>query len=254
MMKWLFQNRTKETRKRQRLALSDEIVQDEKLTEELSGLVASGQPKKVNKALTEADTVLDNATQSDIRGNRLMAHGRCPQCHLRTENLLYTSVCPSCGWHRRHVPDSGSCVVHLTGGEIITCQQVFPVQNQQFLCVTDGVVRHQVMGSSIQRIDYEWAADELSALKERALKQIRGACSWCEQGLETSEERGPLVDYVAFGLNQERYIFCSQNCMRQFRSQFPPRVHRNCYEVECATCDSCLKRYDMTGFRRRVLA
>ena len=28
--------------------------------------------------------------------------------------------------------------------------------------------------------------------------------------------------------------------------RYPSRVHRNCYETDCAECDLCTKRYDTT--------
>ena len=35
---------------------------------------------------------------------------------------------------------------------------------------------------------------------------------------------------------------------------YPSRVHRNCYERDCATCNLCQKRYDDDATEMRLLA
>ena len=49
---------------------------------------------------------------------------------------------------------------------------------------------------------------------------------------------------VAFGANQERFSFCSDECYEAFRKMYPSRVHRNCYERDCADCNLCIKHFD----------
>ncbi len=71
---------------------------DDNLKQELAELVASGEKRDVQKAITEAEQAVSEATKADIRGIKLLEKGRCPECSARTENLLYTSVCPNCGY------------------------------------------------------------------------------------------------------------------------------------------------------------
>jgi hypothetical protein len=67
-------------------------------------------------------------------------------------------------------------------------------------------------------------------------------CSWCNKASDP-EQDGFHLCHVAFGGFQERYCFCSDECYEAFRKMYPARVHRNCYERDCADCDLCVKRY-----------
>ena len=60
--------------------------------------------------------------------------------------------------------------------------------------------------------------------------------------------------HIAFGATQERYCFCSDDCYEAFRQMYPARVHRNCYERACDTCDLCIKRYRDEAEGIRTLA
>jgi hypothetical protein len=103
------------------------------------------------------------------------------------------------------------------------------------------------------RVDYLWDEVELIQAKEAARRVRRGICSWCETSLEETpvEEHGE--DYVAFGVFQERYIFCSEKCQRGFRKRYPSRVHRNCYETDCGSCELCVKRFECSDYKRKIL-
>lgn len=238
-------------RRRLAEARESEQPQDVKLKEELSELVATGMPREVDQALDEAERAVNEATRADIRGIKMLSSGRCPRCSSRTENFLYTAVCTACGWYRRQVPESGHCQLHLTDGNTLTFDIVFPIEGQQFLCVNDGVVRAQIMQPAVSRIDYVWDDEELASARDRAQRERDGVCSWCDNSLLESEDKGPFDEYVAFGAMQEHYVFCSLKCLESFRKQYPPRIHRNCYETECAACDQCIKRYDMRGYKRK---
>ena len=250
----LFSGKT-DDRDKLRRAKADEVPKDEHLVEELSELVASGEPKDVTEAMTDAHEAISKATKADITGIKLIEFGRCPQCQRRTENFLYTVVCSACGWFRRVVPDSGRTIVHLDTGERIDCDRVFTVQDgTQLLCVSDGVVRSQVSRQFVRRVEYVWEDAELEEAKTAARRRHQGCCSWCDRALaELEDEEGPSLDYIAFGRMQERFAFCSEKCMAGFRKQFPSRVDRNCYETDCEACDKCIKRYDLKGFKRVVL-
>lgn len=232
----------------------DDISADEKLKEKLRDLMATGEKRDVKRALNEAESTIIEATREEIKGITLIERGRCPTCSGRTENLLFTTVCPSCGWFRRRVPESGTCTLHMKNGDTLVCDRVFEVQSGQFLCVTDGIVRKQVMCGAVDYIDYDWTREELDEARSRVMLSADSVCSWCQRPLAESEPEGPFEEYVAFGTFQERFLFCSDKCQRGFRKQYPARVHRNCYETECEACDQCVKRYNTRQFTRRVIA
>ncbi|HPY90544.1 MAG TPA: hypothetical protein PLT23_07435, partial [Lentisphaeria bacterium] len=60
--------------------------------------------------------------------------------------------------------------------------------------------------------------------------------------------------HVAFGVSQERYCFCSDECYEAFRRMYPARVHRNCYDRNCNDCDFCVKRYGDEADGIRMIA
>jgi len=248
----LFGDRDTERRRSGQMQSAD-LLRDAKLREELSALVALGKRSEVDRAINEAERVADEATRADIRGIKLMELGRCPECSARTENFLYTAVCPSCGWYRRSTPASEQCVVTMDSGEEIHCDHIFSVHGDQILCVRDGVVTNQVARRYVRRVDYIWEEGELEAARQRTRKEREGVCSWCDKSLREAEADGPFDEYVAFGAMQEHYVFCSKPCLVAFRKQYPPRVHRNCYETECAVCDQCIKRFDVDGYKRVML-
>ncbi len=250
----LFSNRDEDRRRKQQAINSEDNPRDASLRDELSELVATGKRSDVDKAIYEAEEAVNAATSADIRGLKMIERGRCPECGARTDMFLYTSVCGNCGWYRRAVPDVGRCVVLLDSGEEVHCERVYTVRNDQILCVTNGVVRAQLNQRYVKRVEYNWSDEELEDARNRAQKQREGACSWCERHLsEAEEEEAPYDEYVAFGLTQEHYVFCAKRCLEAFRRQYPSRIHRNCYETDCKSCNQCIKRFDTDGFKRVVV-
>lgn len=246
----------RQTRKDKRTsdALKAELPKDSKLAAEIGGLASIGDRRELHRADTEVKEVVSKATQADIRNIMLIDQGRCPVCAARTENFLFTVVCPSCGWFRREIPDQGgSARVHLETDEVIDCDYVHHGSRDEFLCIRDGVVISELMRSEVKRIDYVWAEGELAKARALARKLKNGICSWCESDLGETPTEEHQEDYVALGAFQERYIFCSEKCQRAFRRHYPARVHRNCYEVDCNQCNLCHKRYDTHGFKRNIL-
>ncbi len=234
-------------------ALKAELPKDSKLVAEIDELASIGDRRELQRADTEVKEVVSKATQADIRNILLIDQGRCPVCAARTENFLFTVVCPSCGWFRREIPDRGSATVHLETDETIECDYVHHGSRDEFLCIREGVVISELMRSEVKRIDYVWAEGELDQARGLARKLKNGICSWCESDLGESPPEDHHEDFVAFGAFQERYIFCSEKCQRAFRKHYPARVHRNCYEVDCNQCNLCTKRYDTHGFKRNIL-
>ncbi len=245
----------RQTRKEKRGsdALKAELPKDSKLVAEIGELASIGDRRELHRADTEVKEVVSKATQADIRNIMLIDQGRCPVCAARTENFLFTVVCPSCGWFRREIPDRGSARVHLETDEVIDCDYVHHGSRDEFLCIREGVVISELMRSEVKRIDYVWAEGELDQARRLARKLKNGICSWCESDLGESPSEDHREDYVALGAFQERYIFCSEKCQRAFRRHYPARVHRNCYEVDCNQCNLCNKRYDTHGFKRNIL-
>ena len=78
-------------------------------------------------------------------------------------------------------------------------------------------------------------------------------CGWCGKAADVAKDGFTLV-HVAFGSTQERYCFCCDACYEAFRLMYPSRVHRNCYDTECATCEQCIKRYDDETEGMKVVA
>jgi hypothetical protein len=233
--------------------IKSELPKDEKLKNELTELSAIGDRRELSKADSEVKEAVSKATQADIREIMLIDQGRCPLCHARTENFLFTVVCPSCGWFRRNIPSAGKSIVYLNTKEKIECDYVHHGRTDEYLCIRDGVVISEITRDMVQKIDHVWEKNDLEEARIMAHKLKTGICSWCERTLSETDEEEQGEDFVAFGAMQERYIFCSEKCQRAFRKQYPARIHRNCYEQDCNNCSLCIKRYDTHGFKRNIL-
>lgn len=239
-------------RKKPRSMPKTETPMDDTLKEEFTELSDIGDPRNIGKADSEVKVAVSEATKTDIRNIMLIDQGRCPQCHARTERFLFTVVCPSCGWFRRKIPDSGHSVVHLIDGKKIVCDYVHRGA-EEYLCIRDDVVIAEVLRRSVFSIEHSWKENELDEARENARRLHGGTCSWCEKMLNEADPDEVSEDYVAFGTLQEHYVFCSEKCQRAFRKQYPSRIHRNCYETECNQCSLCLKRFDTRSFKRKIL-
>ena len=233
--------------------VSNELPKDGKLSEELTELAAKSDRKELSRADIEVSEAVTKANRTDIRNYLLIDKGRCPVCHSRTENFLFTVVCPSCGWFKRNIPEKGSSRVYLTTGKSITCDYVHRGGTNEFLLIKDGVVIAEIMRSGVLKIEHLWEEHELKEMKEKARKTKTGICAWCETPLHDSETDDIFEDYVAFGAFQEHYVFCCEEHQRAFRKRYPSRVHRNCYETDCNSCNLCMKRFDTFGFKRNIL-
>jgi hypothetical protein len=223
------------------------------ISDEIGELRSMGEGRDFDKADVETRALLSRATLTDIKNILLMDQGRCPACHARTENFLFTVVCPSCGWFRRDNPGTGCCVVLLRSGDKIECDYVHHTNKSELLCIKDGIVVSEVTAGHVLRVDYLWDEVELVHAKDTARRVRRGICSWCETSLEETPVAEHGEDYVAFGVFQERYVFCSEKCQRGFRKRYPARVHRDCYEKDCADCELCVKRFECADYKRKIL-
>ena len=220
-----------------------ELPSDETLRVELHQLTTGGDRRVISRASEAAEEAVNKAQQVDLVNIKLQEQGRCPICQGRTENFLFTVVCPSCGWFRRNSPRGGRSIVYLNTGEEVHCDHVYRGGNDEVLCILDGVVISEVMRIAVRKIDHVWEKEELAQAREQALRVREGICSWCDKVLNEEARGLALVDYVAFGAHQDRYQYCSENCRKAYRKHYPSRIHRNCYEVDCNTCDKCIKRF-----------
>ena len=233
--------------RKRRIDASTDFPSDGALQVELDELTASSDSRDVIRTETEVREAVQRAAKTDIRNIKLLEQGRCPVCQSRTENFHFTVVCASCGWFRRTTPGGGRSVVYLETGETIECDKVFKGGNDELLCMRDGIVISQVMRSHVRKVDHHWEPDELEKAKATAVRTRHGVCAWCEKDLSEIPYDEVLVDYVAFGAWQDRYMFCSDKCQASFQRQYPSRIHRNCYEVDCNTCELCIKRFDTSN-------
>ena len=232
----------------------EEQKKDVELQEELDELTAAQPAHNVDKAVNEAERTISDATMSDIRDIALIERGRCPECGSRTEMLVSSRVCPTCGWYRWRAQEANSCIVYLETGEKINCDKIYNVKGNNVLCIMDDVVRHLVSQRSILRIDYVWDEEKLEVAQERFYKEQTGVCDWCGIALnELDEGQHVLEDHAALGTFQEKYRLCSERCLASFRRQYPTRIHRNCYETDCNVCNQCVRRYDTTNIVRYKL-
>ncbi len=227
-----------------------DILNTTSLNDELHELTSQEDKRKISRVDTEVKQAVSEAAKEDIRNIKMIEKGRCPVCKSRTEHFLFTVVCSSCGWFRRDIPGSGSSVVHLIDGEKTLCDYVHRGKDE-YLCIKDGIVIAEIKKTVVKKIEHTWKGDDLEKAQRLAKRLKEGICSWCETLLADVEDM--FIDYVAFGTTQERYTFCSEKCQLAFRKQYPSRVHRNCYETDCNSCDQCIKKYDTHGFKRNIL-
>ena len=101
---------------------------------ELTELSAVNNPKRIDRARDDAHATISDAAVADIRSKTLIKKGRCPACNARITDLLYTAVCPECGWSRQNVPDGDHCRVVLQDDAIV-CDRTISIKNGQLLCM-----------------------------------------------------------------------------------------------------------------------
>jgi hypothetical protein len=117
------------------------------------------------------------------------------------------------------------------------------VRTGHVLLVNKNVVSARIPTSQVSWIEYLWTDEEIDQRHKQVVDSMTLRCGWCN-GEADPESDGFHLVHVAFGTSQERYVFCSDRCYEAFRKMYPARVHRNCYERNCAECNLCVKRYD----------
>ncbi len=214
-------------------------------------IVSSQGTVNEEKLQRKAEKVIRSAAEDSLQRIHAIKMGRCPDCGHHVRQHLFASICDHCGWHTFEVPRQGSIRVHLTNGqEPVDGERCYVMKTGVVLVVVDDVVLAKIPTSSVSWIQYLWDKQELGSRHRQVLDRMSLLCAWCNQEANP-ENDGFHMAQVAFGATQERYCFCCDECYEAFRKMYPARVHRNCYERDCATCNLCMKRYsdDEDGIR-----
>ncbi len=218
--------------------------QQERFQHDLSILEESSVSGGEQKLQKEAEREIVSAAANSLRRLHVIQRGRCPQCGESLRQHLFASVCDSCGWHTFDVPRSGPVRVHLTKeGGVVEGERCYFVKDGDLIVLRGDVVISRIPASSVAWVEYVWSDDELGQRHRQVMDRLQLGCGWCGKEADPDSDGFHMVQ-VAFGATQERYCFCCDECFEAFRKMYPSRVHRNCYERSCATCDLCIKRYD----------
>ena len=195
------------------------------------------------KLQKEATREVKDAAAVSLKKHHVIQKGRCPVCgeHLRQHGSA--SICEACGWHTFDTPRQGPVRLHLTNGTNLEGEKCYTILNDYLLVIRNDVVTERVNLKGVDYIEYQWDEDEIEQRHESRLEKLRISCDWCGQTADPEKEGFHLV-HVAFGLSQERFCFCSDECYQAFRDMYPARVHRDCYNRDCSTCNLCVKRYE----------
>jgi len=233
--------------------LSSTLIHDDELEQYDHDLriVSSQGPVNEEKLQRKAEKVILSAAEDSLQRIHAIKMGRCPDCGHHVRQHLFASICDHCGWHTFEVPRQGSVRVHLADGKSpVEGERCYVMKTGVVLVVVDDVVRAKIPTTSVSWIEYLWDKAELGSRHRQVLDRMSLLCAWCNQEANP-EADGFHMAQVAFGAAQERYCFCCDDCYEAFRKMYPARVHRNCYERDCANCNLCMKRYsdDEDGIR-----
>lgn len=202
----------------------------------------------------EAEKEVRTAAEDSLKKLHLIQRGRCPRCGEHLRKHLFASICDSCGWHTFDAPRLGPVKIHLTNSQdVVQGERCYVVATGAVLVLKNDVVVARVPANSVSWIEYLWDDDEVAQRHKQVLDQLTIRCGWCDKDADPEKDGFHLV-HVAFGASQERYCFCSDECYEAFRKMYPARVHRDCYERNCAGCNLCVKRYGDEADGVRMLA
>ena len=213
----------------------------EQLEQDMSILEDERDSKRLHK---EAAREVVRSAEDSIRKLHVIKMGRCPHCSAHLRRHLFASICENCGWHTYDTPKSGPVRVHLrNSGEVIQGDRSYAVGGGNVLVLRGEMVVAKLSAHAIAWIEYCWSDEEVDQQHRHLVQRMQISCGWCE-GVAEPEKEGFHMVHIAFGNSQERYCFCCDDCYEAFRKMYPARVHRNCYERNCAECNLCNKRYD----------
>ncbi len=202
----------------------------------------------------EAEKAVQSAAEDSLKRFHVIQMGRCPICNEHLRQHLFASICEACGWHTFETPKSGPVRVHLSGdAQPIEGDRCYVVKTGFALVIKNDLVIAKIPSKAYLYVEYIWSEDEIDQRHRQVVDRIALSCGWCGQPTDPDQDGFHLV-HVAFGASQERYCFCSDDCFEAFRKMYPARVHRNCYERNCAECNLCIKRYTDEAEGIRLLA
>jgi len=221
------------------------VSQDEELEEHLS-LLSAEDRSAVERITREVDSKIVEAARESAKELKMIEEGRCPECGKKVRRFLFTTICEHCGWSSFLRPQQGRTMVHLRGGATLVCEETFCTPDE-VLCVTDDVVRYRVPRDQVVFIEFDWPEEEIGERRTQLARQEQGQCSWCTRTLHGGDPE-VRTTFAAFGLHQERYLFCSEKCQESFQKQYATRIHRDCYHRDCSKCNECIKRFEDTSY------
>lgn len=232
---------------------SDILFQDrdqERLEEDLRII---SEDTTVERSQKTADKEVRTAAEQSLKRMHILQRGRCPKCGDALRQHLFVSVCDTCGWSSWSAPRVGGVRVHLVGGgEPIPGDAAYVVKDGVTILLRGETVFARFPPHAVLWVEYVWSETELKERERTLRERMRVDCGWCGQDTDAESDGFHLVQ-VAFGTTQERYCFCSDACYEAFRKMYPSRIHRDCYERDCETCDLCVKRYRVEGSGMRAL-
>lgn len=221
--------------------------QDEEIEKSIKVLGESGlQPDKIERRISrQVQETLEGLGANAATRIHVVSRGYCPSCGSKLKQHLYTNICLECGWNQYTVPPKGPVKLRLKNGDAIQGETCYILKDGSILVLRRDVVVARVNKEACETIEYDWSDDDIKTKEEQRLNEEKFLCSWCE-GEATPDKEGFNIVYLALGTHQNRYIFCCDDCLEAFRTRYPSRVHRNCYEVDCGECNLCTKRFDTT--------
>jgi len=202
----------------------------------------------------EADREIRTAAELSLKRLHVLQRGRCPQCGDSLRQHLFASFCDTCGWSSYSMPRRGSVRVHLNQDDVcIEGDRCYVVKDGVTIILRGEAVVARISPRALGWIEYVWNAEEIEMREKQIRERLIVPCGWCNKETDADKDGFHMVQ-VAFGSTQERYCFCSDECYEAFRQMYPSRVHRNCYERACETCNLCIKRYRDESEGIRTLA
>lgn len=237
-------------------ALEKSILQEEqqeKLEQDIS-ILDDGDGSREQRLQKVAEREVQIAAEDSLKKLHVIKMGRCPACGEHLQQHLFATICESCGWHEFDTPKNGPVRVHMRHrDECIDGDRCYTVKTGACLVVKDDLVKAKIPRESYDYIEYIWSETEIDQRHKQVVDRMQVTCGWCSGPADPDKDGFHMV-HVAFGAAQERYCFCTDECYEAFRKMYPARVHRNCYERDCAECNLCIKRYGDTAEGIRILA
>ncbi len=210
--------------------------------------------EKEKRVQREAEKQAQVAAEDSLKDLHVIRMGVCPKCGEHLNEHLFATICEACGWNTFEVPHRSPVRIHLRDTAVpLEGERCYILPAGDIIVIRNDVVIAKITKAAVSWIEYLWTEEEITQRYKQVVNRLKLTCGWCNGPADPHQDGFSLVQ-IAFGTNQERYVFCSKECYEAFRQMYPSRVHRNCYETKCAECDLCVKRYDDEDDSMRMLA